>query len=121
MRSDKEWIELFEDLHKEDLLWFVLSGLISSDNFLMEGEELIENYINSISYLDKMNKLISKTNIPSDEIDIIKKECKRGIKMLKNECNYFIQSYEICNKITIGKYKQYGKKKHTDNTKNKTE
>ena len=121
MRSNKEWIELFESLHKEDMLWFVISGLISSDNFLMEGEELIENYINSIFYLDKINKLISKTNIPSDEIDTIKKECKRGIKMLKKECNYFIETYKNSNKITIGKYAQYEKKRRTKNTKTKTE
>ena len=49
MRTEKEKIELYESIYNDDMLWFILGSLISSDSFIgLKGNSLIKKYRENI-------------------------------------------------------------------------
>ena len=56
--SDERAIELLEQLHKDQMVWFVLGSLISADSLMEE-----ENYRENLDALLQFEKVLDKTNI----------------------------------------------------------
>lgn len=91
MRTDEEWIDLYESLHKNDMMWFTLASMISAENFsLLNKEEKIIVYEQNIRYLTQMVNLLPKSNIDVKERKKMVKYAKRGIKILQKEYNELI-------------------------------
>lgn len=91
MRTDEEWIDLYESLHKNDMMWFTLASMISAENFyLLNKEEKIRIYEQNIRYLTQIITLLPKTNIDVKERKKMVKYAKRGIKILQKEYNELI-------------------------------
>ena len=91
MRTDEEWIDLYESLHKNDMMWFTLASMISAENFyLLNKEEKIRIYEQNIRYLTQIITLLPKTNIDVKERKKMVKYAKRGIKKKKKEYNELI-------------------------------
>ena len=91
MKTDKEMIQLYESMYNDNMLWFVLGSLISSDSFIgVKGNSLIKQYRTNISTLKRIIKLIPKTNIPVEQKDSILNiakdinEKKNKVKKVKN-------------------------------------
>jgi len=92
MRTDEEWIDLYESLHENDMMWFTLASMISAENFyLLDKEEKIRVYEQNIRYLTQMANLLPKSNIDVKERKKMVKYAKRGVKILKNEYNELIE------------------------------
>lgn len=91
MRTDEEWIDLYESIYKNDMMWFTLASMISAENFsLLNKEEKIIVYEQNIRYLTKMVNLLPKSNIDVKERKKMVKYAKRCIKILKKEYNELI-------------------------------
>ena len=55
MRTDEEWIDLYESLHKNDMMWFALASMISAENFyLLDKEKKTSVYEQNIRYLTQI-------------------------------------------------------------------
>lgn len=91
MRTDEEWIDLYESLHKNDMMWFALASMISAENFyLLDKEEKIRVYEQNIRYLTQIATLLPKSNIDVKERKKMVKYAKRGVKILQKEYNELI-------------------------------
>lgn len=92
MRTDEEWIDLYESLHKNDMMWFALASMISAENFyLLDKEEKIRVYEQNIRYLTQIATLLPKSNIDVKERKKMVKYAKRGVKLLQKEYNELIE------------------------------
>lgn len=92
MRTDEEWIDLYESLHENDMMWFTLASMISAENFyLLDKEEKIRVYEQNIRYLTQMANLLPKSNIDVKERKKMVKYAKRGVKILQKEYNELIE------------------------------
>lgn len=92
MRTDEEWIDLYESLHKNDMMWFTLASMISAENFyLLDKEEKIRVYEQNIRYLTQIATLLPKSNIDVKERKKMVKYAKRGVKILQKEYNELIE------------------------------
>ena len=92
MRTDEEWIDLYESLHKNDMMWFALASMISAENFyLLDKEKKISVYEQNIRYLTQIATLLPKSNIDVKERKIMVKYAKRGVKILQKEYNELIE------------------------------
>lgn len=88
MRTDEEWIDLYESLHKNDMMWFALASMISAENFyLLDTEKKIKVYEQNIRYLTQIANLLPKSNIDVKERKKMVKYAKRGVKILQKEYN----------------------------------
>lgn len=106
MKTDKEMIDLYESMYKDNMMWFVLGSLISSDSFYgITGQKLLKTYKESISRLKKINKLILKTNIPQEDKEKIKELSKEGADLLIHEYNNILMNYESNGIVEKGKFK----------------
>lgn len=92
MRTDEEWIGLYESLHKNDMMWFALASMISAENFyLLDKEKKISVYEQNIRYLTQIATLLPKSNIDVKERKKMVKYAKRGVKILQKEYNELIE------------------------------
>ena len=92
MRTDEEWIDLYESLHKNDMMWFALASMISAENFyLLDKEKKIKVYEQNIRYLTQIANLLPKSNIDIKERKKMVKYAKRGVKILQKEYNELIE------------------------------
>ena len=97
MRTDEEWIDLYESLHKNDMMWFALASMISAENFyLLDKEKKISVYEQNIRYLTQIATLLPKSNI-----DV--KERKKMVKYaicVKNRmfCSYTLIFFSLSNR-----------------------
>ena len=92
MRTDEEWIDLYESLHKNDMMWFALASMISAENFyLLDTEKKIKVYEQNIRYLTQIANLLPKSNIDVKERKKMVKYAKRGVKILQKEYNELIE------------------------------
>lgn len=92
MRTDEEWIDLYESLHKNDMMWFALASMISAENFyLLDKEKKIRVYEQNIRYLTQIATLLPKSNIDVKERKKMVKYAKRGVKILQKEYNELIE------------------------------
>lgn len=92
MRTDEEWIDLYESLHENNMMWFTLASMISSENFyILVKEEKIRVYEQNIRYLTQMANLLPKSNIDVKERKKMVKYAKRGVKILQKEYNELIE------------------------------
>lgn len=92
MRTDEEWIDLYESLHKNDMMWFALASMISAENFyLLDKEKKIKVYEQNIRYLTQIATLLPKSNIDVKERKKMVKYAKRGVKILQKEYNELIE------------------------------
>lgn len=92
MRTDEEWIDLYESFHKNDMMWFALASMISAENFyLLDKEKKISVYEQNIRYLTQIATLLPKSNIDVKERKKMVKYAKRGVKILQKEYNELIE------------------------------
>lgn len=92
MRTDEEWIDLYESLHKNDMMWFALASMISAENFcLLDKEKKISVYEQNIRYLTQIANLLPKSNIDVKERKKMVKYAKRGVKILQKEYDELIE------------------------------
>ena len=92
MRTDEEWIDLYESLNKNDMMWFALASMISAENFyLLDKEKKIKVYEQNIRYLTQIATLLPKSNIDVKERKKMVKYAKRGVKILQKEYNELIK------------------------------
>lgn len=92
MRTDEEWIDLYESLYKNDMMWFALASMISAENFyLLDKEKKIRVYEQNIRYLTQIATLLPKSNINVKERKKMVKYAKRGVKILQKEYNELIE------------------------------
>lgn len=92
MRTDEEWIDLYESLHKNDMMWFALASMISAENFyLLDKEKKISVYEQNIRFLTQIATLLPKSNIDVKERKKMVKYAKRGVKLLQKEYNELIE------------------------------
>ena len=92
MRTDEEWIDLYESLHKNDMMWFALASMISAENFyLLDKEKKISVYEQNIRYLTQIATLLPKSNIDVKERKKMVKYAKRAVKILQKEYNELIE------------------------------
>ena len=92
MRTDEEWIDLYESLHKNDMMWFALASMIYAENFyLLDTEKKIKVYEQNIRYLTQIANLLPKSNIDIKERKKMVKYAKRGVKILQKEYNELIE------------------------------
>lgn len=92
MRTDEEWIDLYESLHKNDMMWFALASMISAENFyLLDKEKKISVYEQNIRFLTQIATLLPKSNIDVKERKKMVKYAKRGVKILQTEYNELIE------------------------------
>jgi hypothetical protein len=92
MRTDEEWIDLYESLHKNNMMWFALASMISAENFyLLDKEKKISVYEQNIRYLTQIATLLPKSNIDVKERKKMVKYAKRGVKILQKEYNELIE------------------------------
>lgn len=92
MRTDEEWIDLYESLHENDMMWFALASMISAENFyLLDKEKKISVYEQNIRFLTQIATLLPKSNIDVKERKKMVKYAKRGVKILQTEYNELIE------------------------------
>lgn len=92
MRTDEEWIDLYESLHENDMMWFALASMISAENFyLLDKEKKISVYEQNIRFLTQIATLLPKSNIDVKERKKMIKYAKRGVKILQKEYNELIE------------------------------
>ena len=93
MRTDEEWIDLYESLHENDMLWFSLASMISSENFYMlDDVEKKRVYEQNIRFLKQMVELFPKTNIEVKTRKKLVKYAKRGAKLLQKEYDQLLKN-----------------------------
>lgn len=92
--TDKELITAYNRIYKDDMIWFVLGSLVSSENFWdfdaeitnKSFKELCDNYEYNIFKLETIARIIVSCNeIPVSDQDKIRKYAVDGAKMLKKE------------------------------------
>lgn len=96
MRTDEEWIDLYESLHKNNMMWFTLASMISAENFylldnILDKEKKARVYEQNIRYLTQIATLLPKSNIDVKERKKMVKYAKRGVKILQKEYNELIK------------------------------
>lgn len=92
MRTDEEWIDLYESLHENNMMWFALASMISAENFyLLDKEKKISVYEQNIRFLTQIATLLPKSNIDVKERKKMVKYAKRGVKILQKEYNELIE------------------------------
>lgn len=68
MRTKEELIEFYNSLYDNDLFWYVLGSLISSDSFILSDKnELRSKYDQHITKLKELLKILPETKIPDKE------------------------------------------------------
>lgn len=108
MRTEKEKIELYESIYNDDMLWFILGSLISSDSFIgLKGNCLIKKYRENITRLKEIIKIFPKTNIPDEHKNKVIELANSGLDILISEHNSILKKFETNNIINKGKYKIY--------------
>lgn len=112
MRSKKEMIDLYESMYADNMLWFVLGGLVSSDTFAPymyydDNKELFSTYREYIHQLENLITYLPESNIPNKEKKKAIKLAKRGIKILKNEHNNIIDNKEKRGEILHGEFQKF--------------
>jgi hypothetical protein len=78
-------IEILDKAYEENMIWFILGSLISSENFMVPNNELPSVYKTNIDTLKRMSIDIESTKIPEKEKVKIKKYIDDGIELLSNE------------------------------------
>ncbi len=78
-------IEILDKAYEENMIWFILGSLISSENFMVPNNELPSVYKTNIDTLKRMSIDIESTKIPEKEKVKIKKYIDEGIELLSNE------------------------------------
>ena len=100
--TDEFLIRRYNEIYKEDMIWFILGSLISSENFWEIGtltceekfNELCQTYEYNISKLERIAKIITScSDIPISDQKKIKKYAKDGAKLLKKEYNEVKENY----------------------------
>ena len=93
MRTDEEWIDLYESLHENDMLWFSLASMISSENFYMlDDVDKKRVYEQNIRFLKQMAELFPKTKIETKTRKKLVKYAKRGAKLLQKEYDQLLKN-----------------------------
>ena len=77
--------EVLDKAYEENMIWFILGSLISSENFMVPDNELPKVYTTNIDTLKCMSADIESTKIPEKEKVKIKKYIDDGIELLTNE------------------------------------
>lgn len=110
MRSKEEMIDLCESMYADNMLWFVLGGLVSSDTFAPymydNNKELFSTYRENIHQLENLIIYLPESNIPNKEKKKAIKLAKRGIKILKNEHNNIIDIKEKRGEFLHGEFEK---------------
>lgn len=100
--TDEFLIRRYNEIYKEDRIWFILGSLISSENFWETGtwtseekfNELCQNYEYNISELERIAKIITScSDIPVSDQKKIKKYAKDCAKLLKKEYGEVKENY----------------------------
>jgi len=100
--TDEFLIRRYNEIYKDNMIWFILGSLISSENFLEAGtwtseekfNELCQKYEYNISKLERIAKIITScSDIPVSDQKKIKKYAKDGVKILKKEYSEFKENY----------------------------
>ena len=100
--TDEFLIQRYNEIYKDDMIWFILGSLISSENFWEVGtwtseekfNELCQKYEYNISKLERIAKIITScSDIPVSDQKKIKKYAKDGVKLLKNEYDEVKENY----------------------------
>lgn len=111
MRSKEEMIDLYESMYVDNMLWFVLGGLVSSDTFAPymynDNKKLFSTYRENIHQLENLITYLPESNIPNKEKKKAIKLAKSGIKILKNEHNNIIDSKEKRGEILHGEFEKF--------------
>lgn len=84
MRTKEELIEFYNSLYDNNLFWYILGSLISSDSFIFsDKDELRLKYDQNITKLEKLLEILPETKIPGKEkvSDMI----QSGIEILLSE------------------------------------
>lgn len=105
--TDEFLIQRYNKIYKEDMIWFILGSLISSENFWdvyaeitdASFKELCKNYEHNILKLETIARIITSCNeIPVSDQDKIKKYAVDGAEMLKKEYEVVRIKYDDLNK-----------------------
>ena len=100
--TDEFLIQRYNEIYKEDMIWFILGSLISSENFWEIGtctseekfNKLCHKYEYNISKLERIAKIITScSDIPISDQKKIKKYAKDGAKLLKKEYSEIKENY----------------------------
>jgi hypothetical protein len=100
--TDEFLIQRYNEIYKEDMIWFILGSLISSENFWdfdaeitdEKFKELCDNYEYNILKLDTIARIIVSCNeIPVSDQDKIRKYAMDGAEMLKQEYDAVKKKY----------------------------
>lgn len=68
MRTKEELIEFYNSLYDNDLFWYVLGSLISSDSFILSDKDNLRlKYNQHIAKLEELLKILPETEIPDKE------------------------------------------------------
>ena len=84
-KSKQSYVHLLEKLYEENMLWYVLGSMISSDSYICSEEEGIKRRNEAIEQLQGFADNISKTNIPNETKQTVKKFALDGVKLLDAE------------------------------------
>lgn len=100
--TDEFLIKRYNEIYKDNMIWFILGSLISSENFWEVGiwtseekfNELYQKYEYNISKLERIAKIITScSDIPVSDQKKIKKHVKDSVKLLKKEYNEVKEKY----------------------------
>ena len=92
--TDEFLIKRYNEIYKDNMVWFILGSLVSSENFWdFDAEitdesfkELCDNYEYNIFKLETIARIIVSCNeIPVSDQDKIRKYAVDGAEMLKKE------------------------------------
>lgn len=68
MRTKEELIELYNLLYDNNLFWYILGSLVSSDSFISsDKDELRLKYDQHITKLEELLEILPETKIPDKE------------------------------------------------------
>ena len=81
----QSYIHLLEKLYEENMLWYVLGSMISSDSYICSEEEGIKRRNEAIEQLQRIAGNINKTNIPNETKQTVKNFALDGVKLLDAE------------------------------------
>lgn len=108
MRTESEMIKFYEDLYKNNMLWFIIGALIGADAFIMyDGEERIKALESGIETLRNMVEFIPKTNIPQSTKELVVKSAEDGIAILTRDHDLYLEDYVKRSIIEDGKHEYY--------------
>lgn len=92
-KSKQDYARLLDKLYEENMLWFVLGSMISSDSYICSKEEGLKRRNEAIKQLQGFVDNINKTNIPNETKQAVKKFALDGVKLLNDEIQ------ELCNAL----------------------